>query len=98
MIGVLPYVPNDALQLLPRDVQRFEPPSALDGGEGGVELLSRVVRRSSRWIKTGGWHRRSVVGRREGLGRRRLGAGSPCPPPRWRKQSVDPNVRFASPS
>lgn len=25
MIGVLPYLPNDALHLLPRDVQRFEP-------------------------------------------------------------------------
>lgn len=55
MTGVLPYVPSDAFYLLPRDVQRFEPRRALDGGEGGVELIATVVRRSPRWIKSGGW-------------------------------------------
>ncbi|HLY82544.1 MAG TPA: hypothetical protein VKQ71_06140 [Acidimicrobiales bacterium] len=55
MTGVLPYVPRDALHLLPHDVQRFEPRRALDGGEGGLDLLSRAVRRSPRWIKPGGW-------------------------------------------
>ena len=29
MIGVLPYLPNDALHFLPRDVQRFEPRARL---------------------------------------------------------------------
>ncbi len=53
--GVLPYVPNDALHFLPRDVQRFEAPRALDGGEGGVELISAVVRTGPRWSKRGGW-------------------------------------------
>ncbi len=53
--GVLPYVPSDAMHFLPRDVQRFEPPRALDGGVGGVELISAVVRTSPRWIKSGGW-------------------------------------------
>jgi len=51
MAGVLPYVPHDALYLLPRDVQRFEPRSALEGGERGVV----VVWRSPRWVKRGGW-------------------------------------------
>ena len=55
MTGVLPYVPDDAFHFLPRDVQRFEPRRALDGGKGGLELLSTVVRRSPRWIKSGGW-------------------------------------------
>ena len=55
MTGVLPYVPNDAFHFLPRDVRRFEPRRALDGGAGGVELLSTVVRRSPRWVARGGW-------------------------------------------
>lgn len=55
MTGVLPYVPSDALQLLPRDVSRFEPRRALDGGKGGLELIATLVRHSPRWIKPGGW-------------------------------------------
>jgi release factor glutamine methyltransferase len=55
MTGVLPYVPHGSFHFLPRDVQRFEPRRALDGGEGGVEKISTVVRRSPRWIRSGGW-------------------------------------------
>ncbi len=55
MTGVLPYVPSDALHLLPRDVQRFEPHLALDGGEAGLEVIETVIRRSPRWLKPGGW-------------------------------------------
>ncbi len=55
MAGVLPYVPSDALHLLPRDVQRFEPRRALDGGRGGTELISTAVGHSLRWVKDGGW-------------------------------------------
>ena len=36
MGGVLPYVPADALHLLPRDVVAFEPRGALDGGADGL--------------------------------------------------------------
>jgi len=55
MTGVLPYVPTHALRLLPPDVQRFEPRAALDGGEGGLALLSEAVRGSGQWLRTGGW-------------------------------------------
>lgn len=55
MTGVLPYVPNDALHLLPRDVQRFEPRLALDGGVGGLEQIAKAVVTSPRWIRRGGW-------------------------------------------
>ncbi len=55
MTGVLPYVPAEAIRLLPPDVQRFEPRRALDGGPGGLELVSALVERSPRWIKVGGW-------------------------------------------
>jgi release factor glutamine methyltransferase len=55
MTGVLPYVPSDALHLLPRDVQRFEPRLALDGGVGGLEVIETVIHRTPRWLKPGGW-------------------------------------------
>jgi release factor glutamine methyltransferase len=53
--AVVPYVPTDALRLLPRDVQAFEPRLALDGGPDGTDLLAEVVRRSPRWLRPGGW-------------------------------------------
>ena len=44
VVAVVPYVPSDELAFLPRDVRRYEPMSALDGGRGGLELLIEVVR------------------------------------------------------
>jgi len=55
MTAVVPYVPTDALRLLPRDVQAFEPRLALDGGADGTDLLAQVVRRAPRWLRPGGW-------------------------------------------
>jgi release factor glutamine methyltransferase len=55
MTGVLPYVPSDALHLLPRDVQRFEPRMALDGGEDGLGVIRTAIHRCPRWLKPGGW-------------------------------------------
>jgi release factor glutamine methyltransferase len=55
MTAVVPYVPTDSLRLLPRDVQAFEPRLALDGGIDGTDLLLDVVRRSTRWLRPGGW-------------------------------------------
>ena len=55
MTAVVPYVPTDALRLLPRDVQAFEPRPALDGGTHGTDLLVEVVRRAPRWLRPGGW-------------------------------------------
>jgi len=53
--AVVPYVPTDALRLLPRDVRDFEPRLALDGGVAGTELLVEVARRSLGWLRRGGW-------------------------------------------
>jgi release factor glutamine methyltransferase len=55
LVGVLPYVPEEALHLLPRDVRAFEPGLALDGGPGGLTLVAEVVARSPRWVRPGGW-------------------------------------------
>lgn len=53
--AVAPYVPSDALHVLPRDVQRYEPRVALDGGAGGLEVLRRVVAAAARLLVPGGW-------------------------------------------
>jgi release factor glutamine methyltransferase len=55
VVGVVPYVPDDALHLLPRDVLAYEPRAALDGGNGGIEVVTEVVASSLRWMRPGGW-------------------------------------------
>jgi release factor glutamine methyltransferase len=41
--AVVPYVPTEALHLLPRDVLAYEPRAALDGGPGGTRDLERAA-------------------------------------------------------
>jgi release factor glutamine methyltransferase len=55
MAGVAPYVPREAMAFLPRDVARFEPRRALDGGPGGLQVVAELVGRSRRWLAPGGW-------------------------------------------
>ncbi len=55
LVGVLPYVPDHALRLLPRDVLAYEPLRALDGGADGLARVGPVVARSPRWVRPGGW-------------------------------------------
>jgi release factor glutamine methyltransferase len=53
--AVAPYVPTDAIELLPSDVQRHEPRRALDGGPAGLDLVRRVVTAAARLLRPGGW-------------------------------------------
>ena len=53
--AVAPYVPTDAIRLLPADVQRHEPRRALDGGPDGLDLARRVVIAAGRLLRPGGW-------------------------------------------
>jgi release factor glutamine methyltransferase len=55
VVSVAPYVPTDALRLLPPDVQRHEPRLALDGGPDGLELVRAVVRTAADALRPGGW-------------------------------------------
>jgi release factor glutamine methyltransferase len=52
--AVVPYVPTDELRFLPRDVQRFEPRLALDGGPDGTRLLEETVWSASALLRPGG--------------------------------------------
>jgi release factor glutamine methyltransferase len=53
--AVAPYVPTSELPLLPSDVVRYEPIRALDGGDGGVEVLRRLVPSAGRILRHGAW-------------------------------------------
>jgi release factor glutamine methyltransferase len=55
LTAVVPYVRADSIRLLSRDVQAFEPRLALDGGVDGMDLLAEVARRSTAWLRPGGW-------------------------------------------
>jgi release factor glutamine methyltransferase len=43
VVAVVPYVPTDQLDFLPRDVRRYEPRVALDGGSRGLVFLEQAV-------------------------------------------------------
>ncbi len=53
--AVPPYVPTDAVRLLPPDVVRHEPRRALDGGDDGLDIARRVVAAAARVLRPGGW-------------------------------------------
>ena len=55
LCAVLPYVPSEALHLLPHDVLAFEPLAALDGGPGGLDTVAAAITDSGRWVRPGGW-------------------------------------------
>lgn len=49
-----PYVPTDALRLLPPEARLHEPRVALDGGADGLDLHRRVAAEARDWLAPGG--------------------------------------------
>ena len=54
VVGVVPYVPSDELVRLQRDTFAFETTLAYDGGEGGLNLVRRVIAEAPRFLRAGG--------------------------------------------
>ncbi|HVC22603.1 MAG TPA: HemK/PrmC family methyltransferase [Candidatus Dormibacteraeota bacterium] len=52
--AILPYVPTAEIAYLARDVRDYEPRSALDGGQDGLEFVRRAVAQASDWLGHGG--------------------------------------------
>ncbi len=50
-----PYVPSSQIGTLTREIAKFEPRIALDGGPDGLELFRNIVIRSGSFLKEGGW-------------------------------------------
>lgn len=55
LLANAPYVPTDAIPLLPAEARDHEPRAALDGGPDGVALHRRVATGAGRWLAPGGW-------------------------------------------
>lgn len=49
-----PYVPTDAIALMPPEARLFEAPVALDGGADGLDIQRRVAAEASQWLVPGG--------------------------------------------
>ncbi len=54
LVANTPYVPTDALALLPPEARLFESRIALDGGADGLDLQRRVAAGAPRWLAPGG--------------------------------------------
>lgn len=54
LVANAPYVPTEAIGLLPPEARVHEPPVALDGGVDGLDVLRRVTAPAPRWLAPGG--------------------------------------------
>lgn len=54
VVGVVPYVPTAAVDLLSRDARDHEPRQALDGGPDGLDLLRPAVEAAGALLRPGG--------------------------------------------
>jgi len=54
LVANAPYVPTEAVGLLPPEARIHEPRVALDGGTDGLDVLRRVITAAPRWLAPGG--------------------------------------------
>ncbi|MGW4425649.1 putative protein N(5)-glutamine methyltransferase [Streptosporangium sp. NPDC004631] len=54
LIASPPYVPTDAIRLLPPEARIHEPRVALDGGADGLDVVRRVTAAAPLWLAPGG--------------------------------------------
>ncbi len=54
VVANAPYVPTEAVGLLPPEARTYEPRVALDGGADGLEVVRRVAAGAASWLTPGG--------------------------------------------
>jgi len=54
LVANVPYVPADAIALMPPEARDHEPRQSLDGGADGLDVLRRVAAEAARWLAPGG--------------------------------------------
>jgi release factor glutamine methyltransferase len=54
LVANLPYVPTEAVDLLPPEARLHEPLVALDGGADGLDVVRRVAASACDWLAPGG--------------------------------------------
>jgi len=50
-----PYIPAEDYDALPPEVGQYEPRTALDGGEGGLFFVNKLILEAKAFLKPGGW-------------------------------------------
>ena len=54
LVANAPYVPTDAIELMPREARLHEARVALDGGADGLDVLRRIAAAAPLWLAPGG--------------------------------------------
>lgn len=54
LVANAPYVPTDAISLMPPEARLYEAPVALDGGADGLNVQRRIVAEAAWWLAPGG--------------------------------------------
>jgi release factor glutamine methyltransferase len=54
LVANAPYVPTEAIELMPPEARIHEPRAALDGGADGLDILRRVIAAAPIWLTPGG--------------------------------------------
>lgn len=54
LLANAPYVPSDAIEMMPREARIYEPRVALDGGGDGLDVQRRVAAGARLWLAPGG--------------------------------------------
>ncbi|MEP6852977.1 MAG: putative protein N(5)-glutamine methyltransferase [bacterium] len=55
VVANAPYIPTDAIGLLPPEARDHEPRAALDGGADGLDLHRGIAAESGQWLRAGGY-------------------------------------------
>jgi release factor glutamine methyltransferase len=55
LVANVPYVPSDAVALMPPEARDHEPRVALDGGADGLDVARRVAAAAQGWLARGGY-------------------------------------------
>ena len=54
LVANAPYVPTEAIEMMPRESRLFERHISLDGGEDGLEVQRRIASEAPLWLAPGG--------------------------------------------
>src|SRR5437868_5906638 len=55
LVASPPYVPTDAIRLLPPEARDHEPMVTLDGGADGLQTVRRLIAEAPQWLAPGGY-------------------------------------------
>jgi release factor glutamine methyltransferase len=54
LLANAPYVPTEAISLMPQEARRYEPQIAHDGGSDGLEVYRRIAAEANHWLAPDG--------------------------------------------